>query len=75
MHVLYQERAEAVAFSTVVFNVNNGVLPKEQFVQTDTNTSSFQTGTQLELSSAAYSNISNNKLSGFPFSPDRPLKE
>lgn len=28
MLVLYQEWAEAVAFSTVVFNVNNGVSPK-----------------------------------------------
>lgn len=28
MLVLYQEWAEAVAFSTVVFNVNNGVLPQ-----------------------------------------------
>ena len=28
MLVLYQEWAEAVAFATVVFNVNNGVSPK-----------------------------------------------
>ncbi len=30
MLVLYQEWAEAVAFSTVVFDVNNGVLPKRR---------------------------------------------
>lgn len=28
MLVLYQEWAEAVAFSAAVFNVNDGVLPK-----------------------------------------------
>ena len=48
---------------------------KEQFVQTDKKIPSFQIGTQLGLSSAAYSNISNHKLGDFSFSPDRPLKK
>lgn len=39
---------------------------KEQFVQADTNIFSFHIGTLLGLSSAAYSNISTNKLGGFP---------
>lgn len=42
---------------------------KEQFVQTDANISLFQNGTQLGLSAAAYSNISNNKRGGFPIFP------
>lgn len=68
MLVLYQEWAEAVLFSAAVFNVNNGVLLKRTgFFQTDTNISSFQTG--IHPCSVAYTNMSNDTQSGFPFSP------